>query len=185
MNHGISSRNPVKIQPVTSFSTLLILSCNIGQILDTGTVSIYYRFCFIHNPRQTLSLLGHSIVPGTIPIGTLLYHGTFKNEIPRLPDWTAMDPEHSYYFCEDSGCWHLTLVVSRPLRILYFDGSSAVKFRGGSMDSQDVLIWGEAKPEWIFEEDKRLHDLCEWGKQYRIDGFVRCVSAFPKDVNCL
>ena len=51
------------------------------------------------------------------------------------------------------------------------------------MDSQDVLIWGEAKPEWIFEDIKRLDDLCEWGKQYGIDGFVRCVSAFLM-VNC-
>ena len=41
------------------------------------------------------------------------------------------------------------------------------------MDSQDVLTWGEVKPDWIFEERKRLNDLCEWGKQYGIDGFVR------------
>ena len=178
MNHGTSSRNSVKIQPVISFSTLLILSCNIGQILDTGMVSICYRSCFIHTIAPTnISFLGHSIVPGTIPIGTLLYHGTLKNEIPRSPEWTAIDPEHSYVFCratpEDSGCWHLTLVVTRPLRVLYFDGSSAVTFHGGAMDSQDVLMWGEAKPEWIFEEVKRLHDLCEWGRSYGIDGFVR------------
>ena len=42
------------------------------------------------------------------------------------------------------------------------------------MDSQDVLAWGEVKPEWTFEERKRLDYLCEWGKQYGIDGFVRC-----------
>ena len=41
------------------------------------------------------------------------------------------------------------------------------------MDSQDILIWGELKEEWLFKENKRLGDLCEWGKRYGIDGFVR------------
>lgn len=142
---------------------------------------------FLHtNPPEILSFLGHSIVPGTIPIGTLLYYGTHKEEIPRTPDWIATDPEHSYIFCfnttDDSGCWHLTLVSTRPLRVLYFDGSSAAKVRG-AMDSQDVLIWGEVRPDWVHEERKRIGDLCDWGKQYAIDGFVRCVSVVFDDVN--
>ena len=129
-------------------------------------------------------MLGHNIVPGTIPIGTLLYHGTTKEEIPSSPDWIATDPEYSYTICfwgpeepEDStGCWHLTLITVRPLKVLYFDGSSAANFLGGAMDSQDVLLWGETKPEWTFDEWKRIDSLCEWGKKYGIDGFVRCVS---------
>ena len=40
------------------------------------------------------------------------------------------------------------------------------------MDSQDVLLWGEVKPGWTFEEWKRLDSLCEWGEQYGIDGLV-------------
>ena len=44
------------------------------------------------------------------------------------------------------------------------------------MDSQDILLWGEVKPDWTLEERKRINSLCEWGKQYGIDGFVRCVS---------
>jgi len=43
------------------------------------------------------------------------------------------------------------------------------------MDSQDILIWGEAKPDMVWNETERINDLCEWGKQYKIDGFVRCV----------
>ena len=130
---------------------------------------------------MNLLILGHNVVPGTIPIGTLLYHGTIKEEIPSTPEWTAIDPEHSYMFCffrpEDStGCWHLTLITNRPLKVLYFDGSSAAKFLGGSMDSQDILAWGAVKPAWTFEERKRLDALCEWGRQHGIDGFVRCVS---------
>ena len=125
-------------------------------------------------------------MPGTIPIGTLLYHGTtLGKKIPSTPEWTAIDPEHSYLFCffrpEDLGCWHLTLITNRPLKVLYFDGSSAAKFLGGSMDSQDVLAWREVKPEWTFKERKRLDYLCEWGKQYGIDGFVRCGIIFFSD----
>ncbi|KAF8803214.1 hypothetical protein BYT27DRAFT_7195792 [Phlegmacium glaucopus] len=131
---------------------------------------------FLQHWPNTRYRNGHNIVPGTIPIGTLLYHGTFREEIPRIPEWTATDPEHSYLFCvptsEHSGCWHLTLVATRPLKVLYFDGSSAAKFPGGAMDSQDVLAWGEVKPDWTYEERKRIIDLCEWGKQYGIDGFV-------------
>ena len=124
-------------------------------------------------------------MPGTIPIGTLLYHATTREEIPSTPEWTATDPEHSYFFCfltwirkrkDATGCWLLTLITNRPLKVLYFDGSSAAKFLGGSMDSQDVLLWGEVKPEWTDEDQKRIDSLCEWGKQYGIDGFVRCVS---------
>ena len=123
-------------------------------------------------------------MPGTIPVGTLLYHGTTREKIPSSPDWTATDPEHSYMLCffspeipEDStGCWHLTLIANRPLKVLYFDGNSAANFLGGSMDSQDILLWGEVKPDWSNEEWKRIDSLCEWGKQYGIDGFVRCVS---------
>ena len=124
-------------------------------------------------------------MPGTIPTSTLLYHATAREKIPSSPDWTAMDPDHAYLFCfqvfmpEDStGCWYLTLITNRPLKVLYFDGSSAAKFLGGSMDSQDILLWGEVKPDWVHEERKRINSLCEWGKQYGIDGFVRCVS-FP------
>ncbi|KAF8817635.1 hypothetical protein BYT27DRAFT_7181762 [Phlegmacium glaucopus] len=118
---------------------------------------------FLQHWPNTRYRNGHNIVPGTIPIGTLLYHGTFREEIPRIPEWTATDPEHSYLFCvptsEHSGCWHLTLVATRPLKVLYFDGSSAAKFPGGAMDSQDVLAWGEVKPDWKYEERKRIIDL--------------------------
>ena len=44
------------------------------------------------------------------------------------------------------------------------------------MDSQDVLLWGEVKPEWTYDEWNRIDSLCRWGKKYGIDGFVRCVS---------
>lgn len=128
--------------------------------------------------RTISSLSGHSIVAGTIPAGTLLYHSEFSNQVPRKPDWTAIDPEHSLLFCADkekdnSGCWLLTLVVTKPLRILYFDGNSAGKMLGGSMDSQDLVSWGNIQTSRYFDEDNRIIDLCEWAKDRDVHGFVR------------
>ncbi|KAF9236704.1 hypothetical protein BU15DRAFT_76664 [Melanogaster broomeanus] len=110
---------------------------------------------------------GHTIVPGTIPEGTLLYHGTNRNELPPGPDWTSVDPEHSLFFCSDEtgrGCWHLTLVTTRPLKVVYFDGTSAANTMWGSLDTQDLIAWGMSQPSRIFDERGRIKDLCQWGK---------------------
>ncbi|KAJ2934081.1 hypothetical protein H1R20_g2985, partial [Candolleomyces eurysporus] len=119
---------------------------------------------------------GHSIVPVTIPPGTLLYHGTWQHKVPSVPDWVATDPEHAYLFSrgfeKDDGGWLLTLAAARPLNVLYFDGSSAAKVYG-AMDVQDILVWGAVQPDKIFNEKQRINDLCEWGKKYNIDGFLR------------
>ncbi|KAH7927203.1 hypothetical protein BV22DRAFT_299383 [Leucogyrophana mollusca] len=124
---------------------------------------------------------GHTIVPGVIPSGTLLYHGTEQPVVPEVPEWVATDPEHSHVFCRgpaQSGCWQLTLAATRPLRVLYFDGTSASKMEDGPMDSQDVVSWGEPKPEWVFKEPERINDLCEWGRQHALDGYVRMEMDF-------
>ncbi|KAF9236703.1 hypothetical protein BU15DRAFT_63754 [Melanogaster broomeanus] len=119
---------------------------------------------------------GHTIVPGTIPEGTLLYHGTNRNELPPGPEWTSVDPEHSFFFCSDEtgrGCWHLTLATTRPLKVVYFDGSSAAKTEWGSLDAQDILIWGVVRPSSMYKEQQRIADLCKWGKGFGLDAFVR------------
>jgi hypothetical protein len=91
-----------------------------------------------------------------------------------------MDPEHAYPFCAptdsnnpDGGCWQLTLAVVRPLNILYFDGSSGANMQDGSLDSQDLLTWGEVLPERWLDERIRIEALCEWGKQFGLDGYLR------------
>jgi hypothetical protein len=43
----------------------------------------------------------------------------------------------------------------------------------GSMDTQDIVSWGKIKPEWFFHEFERIKDICNWGKDLGIDGFVR------------
>jgi hypothetical protein len=50
----------------------------------------------------------------------------------------------------------------------------------GPMDSQDILIWGEVKPDKWFDDMDRIADACEWGKKYGLDGFVRFVFFFNK-----
>lgn len=124
---------------------------------------------------------GHTMVPGVIPKGTLLYHGAVNDTIPTVPEWTATDPEHSVLFCQgspDTGCWHLTLAAIRPLKVLYFDGTSAGNTLNGTLDTQDIIAWGELRPDWRFKEDQRLMDLCKWGAPYAVDGYVRMEMDF-------
>ncbi|KAJ7128724.1 hypothetical protein C8R44DRAFT_563640, partial [Mycena epipterygia] len=129
---------------------------------------------------------GHNIVPGSVPISTLMYHGRGDNAIPALPGWTATDPEHAFTFCKDSainngsiaGCWQLTFVTTRPLRVLYFDGSSGAKMENGPMDAQDLLLWGRVDPARRMDERERINELCAWGKDLGIDGYVRMEMDF-------
>ncbi|KDQ62996.1 hypothetical protein JAAARDRAFT_168385 [Jaapia argillacea MUCL 33604] len=123
---------------------------------------------------------GHIIIPATIPPGTLLYHGRSNSSIPAIPEWIATDPEHSYLFCRED-CWLLTLVTTRELKLLYFDGSSAAKGAFGSMDTQDVFIKGEPRNQtgrpWGGEPET-IRNLCDWGKTSGIDGFLRMEMDF-------
>jgi len=156
----------------TTSSRLLHLCSNSGLIRVIGTVCHVVQLSPTSHSRDCP---GHTIVPATIPVGTILYHGTTKNEVPTTPEWVATDHEHAYLFCqgtESKGCWELTLAVTRPLRVLYFDGSSAAK-TVGTMDAQDIIAFGKAEDAGIFRENKRILALCEWGRKYGLDGFMR------------
>ncbi|KAJ7730065.1 hypothetical protein DFH07DRAFT_781717 [Mycena maculata] len=127
----------------------------------------------------------HNIVPVTVPVNTLLYHGRAVSNLPTVPDWTTFDPECSYTFCgtpgplagDTMGCWHLTLITTRPMKVLYFDGSSGAKMREGSLDTQDLLILGEVNPIRL-NERIRIERLCAWGKDLGIDGYVQMEMSF-------
>lgn len=119
---------------------------------------------------------GHAIVPGSIPKGTVFYHGTSRNVFPTGHEWFATDPEHSYIFCGHDPreeCWLFTVATTRPLKVVYFDGGSAVKLPYGSLDTQDLLLWGEPRGGGTEEDMERIKDICKWGKDYGVDGFVR------------
>ncbi|KAG1742245.1 uncharacterized protein EDB91DRAFT_303028 [Suillus paluster] len=134
---------------------------------------------FLQHWPNTRYRNGHNIVPGVIPIGTLLYHGTSRNKIPSEPEWIATDPEHSIFFARgrDGRAWHLTLAATRSLKILYFDGSSAAKVMDGTMDIQFIVAWGESIPERAGDEEV-IKALCTWGKEFGIDGFARMEMDF-------
>lgn len=91
------------------------------------------------------------------------------------PEWLATDPEHSLFFLRHAPVRLITFVATRKLRLIYFDGSSAANMESGTVDSQDMLIWGRPRSDRIFKDRKRIRDGCNWGKQYGIDGFVRWV----------
>jgi hypothetical protein len=66
------------------------------------------------------------------------------------------------------------MVATRPLKVLYFDGSSAANLRdAGTLEAQDLLVWGKFDPERWVDERERIDDLCAWGKDFSIDGYLR------------
>ncbi|KAI0063263.1 hypothetical protein BV25DRAFT_408727 [Artomyces pyxidatus] len=121
---------------------------------------------------NTMYLNGHSIVAATIPTGTILYHGRRNETAPTGHEWLAFDFEHSYMFCL-AQCYVISYMVTRDLRLAYLDGVSAANLRSGTYDTQDILIWGKPRPDKVMAEQERITGICEWGKQYGLDGFVR------------
>ncbi|KAM0746434.1 hypothetical protein T439DRAFT_384164 [Meredithblackwellia eburnea MCA 4105] len=125
---------------------------------------------------------GFAVVPATIPTGTIMYHVRGAGPAPSSGlDWFALDAEHSYLFGRSNGSimWHFA--STRPLRVLYFDGASAAK-TAGPIDVQEVVAYnrtlnGTGKGGG-WSDFVRYGDLCEWAKQYDIDGFVREESTF-------
>ncbi|KAI0033101.1 hypothetical protein K488DRAFT_35988, partial [Vararia minispora EC-137] len=150
-----------------------------GHLIFNSVVSLLQLW------PNTMWPAGHSIVPASIPAGTVLYHGWTAEEqgpgrstdgIPKGPEWLAFDPEHAYIFC----CNTLVFSTMRQLNLLYFDGSSAAKaLRSGStrnltsMGTQNLVAWGELRPEGEHDELGRIQALCDWGRRYSLDGFVR------------
>ncbi|KAI9459917.1 hypothetical protein BJY52DRAFT_1186221 [Lactarius psammicola] len=115
---------------------------------------------------------GHSLVPVTIPKGTILYHGRTDPQIPNSPDWLAFDFEFAYIFCLES-CYVISLQAKRDLRLVYFDGLSAAYMKDGTLDSQDVILWGRPRPDKFISDMERIESLCDWGRPLGLDGFVR------------
>ncbi|KAJ7062274.1 hypothetical protein C8F01DRAFT_1024455 [Mycena amicta] len=188
--------------PFSAFHTPSPQWANLSEAPSTNATA-NFLFDTVNNFLQhwpnTRYRNGHTIVPGTIAVGTLLFHGRSDEHLPANPEWTATDPEHAYHFCGSSGiprnrseepppsewewptgdgCWQLTLVTTRPLQVLYFDGSSAANMRDGTLDTQDLLVWGEASPDRWLDERVRLDDLCAWGKGVGVDGFIRMEMDF-------
>ncbi|KAI0060145.1 hypothetical protein BV25DRAFT_986342 [Artomyces pyxidatus] len=121
----------------------------------------------------TFPTTGHTIIPATMPIGTLLYHGHTVEGVPSVLEWVALDFEHAYLFCRQGPCYVVSFITTRDLRLAYFDGSSAIKWGNGTLDTQDMLTWGEPLSGRCTDEIQRIKNLCAWGKTFGLDGFVR------------
>ncbi|KAI0043674.1 hypothetical protein FA95DRAFT_1628815 [Auriscalpium vulgare] len=121
---------------------------------------------------NTIYRNGHAIVAATIPTGTILYHGRTNSSVPNQPEWLGFDFEHSYLFCWNS-CFVMSIMATRDLHLAYFDGTSAANLQDGTLDSQDIVIWGERRTDKFFSEYERINELCKWGRPLGVDGFVR------------
>lgn len=90
-------------------------------------------------------------------------------------------------------CIMNTYAATRPLNILYFDGMSAALGSSGTLDSQNVFLYGKVVDDgWgphrpgspgsgslrgpLDGEYKRANELCEWLNglgEGLVEGFVR------------
>ncbi|KZT56785.1 hypothetical protein CALCODRAFT_435231, partial [Calocera cornea HHB12733] len=117
---------------------------------------------------------GHTIVPATVPAGTLMYHGTngeWGPDPPEGSEWLTLDEDHALYFSSQDGRL-FTYTATRDLRLLYFDGVSAAVMPTGTQDTQDVIIYGNVS-EFHWSPFIRICQLCDWAKKHNVDGFVR------------
>ncbi|KAG8880172.1 hypothetical protein FRB97_001003 [Tulasnella sp. 331] len=139
---------------------------------DTGNLVFNSLNGLLKHQPNALYRNGHAMIAGTVTPGTLLYHSSILNCTglpPTTPEWVSFDPEHSYLF----GSRMYTFQVVRPLKILYFDGSSAAKMPSGPMDTQEILAHGEIRDRGWGAEGTRIRELCNWGKEFGLDGFLR------------
>ncbi|MBW0496029.1 hypothetical protein O181_035744 [Austropuccinia psidii MF-1] len=129
---------------------------------------------------------GHSIVPGTIPTGTLLYHACSTDQAPTGFEWLAFDPEMSYGVVAGRGgpAILFTYLAKRPLRVIYFDGNSGALRPTGWLDSQYLLFYseiptpeGSSSPE-LMDDYSRAKEMCEQSQQWGFEGVVRMNVGF-------
>ncbi|KZT56781.1 hypothetical protein CALCODRAFT_496931 [Calocera cornea HHB12733] len=138
-----------------------------GHLIFDGVASLLKHW------SNTYHRNGHNVVPAFVTPGTLLFHGRGDAVSPAIPEWLSLDAEHSLLFANRGNAGHLfTYAATRPLKLLYFDGASAYNLQSGTLDTQDLVIYGNVSTgRW--NPFGRIVDLCEWGKEYEIDGFLR------------
>ena len=75
-----------------------------------------------------------------------------------------------------------TFVTTRELKLLYFDGQSAVLSIYGTLDSQTALlrqnVLKEPGKEFVYNETARGHELCALALDMHVDGIMRMDAGF-------
>jgi hypothetical protein len=88
----------------------------------------------------------------------------------------AFDPEFAFCYTygvdEDSSGFLYTYIATRELNLVYFDGASANKV-DRTADTQDILFLGKVREPRPSDDRSRIHEGCEWGKEFGVDGFIR------------
>ncbi|KAK4162997.1 hypothetical protein QBC43DRAFT_320337 [Cladorrhinum sp. PSN259] len=126
---------------------------------------------------------GHSIVVGTIPPHTLLYHAG-STRLLKKPTFFAFDAEMSVGIYGGSGQAALNVyATTRTLKILYLDGQSATLTPAGTLDSQMAILQRhvpvDPSYDLIYDEDQRALDLCRLvADPNGIDAIVRMNAGF-------
>jgi hypothetical protein len=170
-----------------------------------------------HAMRQWGSSLHHngmSFYLATVPQGVLLHHGSFtaKTPSPQEPDWMAFEVEHAEMFArkdffrrpsrefghddqDDNHAKYDGFVhvyrTTRPLKLLYLDGSAAGKTDMGTLDAQDYVLRGlDRQPFGLarsmsqprlslpWDESRRAMDLCNLSTTLGLDGMIRMEIGF-------
>ncbi|KAG9313480.1 hypothetical protein JVU11DRAFT_5805 [Chiua virens] len=152
------------------------------NVLPNSNATDHLVFETVHSLLQrwpnTRMRNGHTIVPGVIPTGTIFYHATGQTKIPEGRGWVAASPEHAYYFCQDElyngphECWFFAVATTRPIKVVYFDGNSAGFLPYGTFDTQDLFLKDQLSPDKNISEWDRAHGICDWGKDFNVDGIV-------------
>ncbi|CAH7682529.1 hypothetical protein BY996DRAFT_4592901 [Phakopsora pachyrhizi] len=179
LSFGIDSRNVEETQTDDSHRIL-------RNDHDTSNLIFASYLALLQQWPNSFAFSGHSIVTGTIPPNTLLYHGLNSDaRPPEGVEWLAFDSEMSFgiHSIRFGNSKLLTYVSERPLRIIYIDGQSASLGTPGFMDSQSVLIDGRVDEKWeegfsMIDEYKRAKDLCAIGENWGFEGVVRMNSGF-------
>lgn len=81
---------------------------------------------------------------------------------------------------DQRGYFH-TYRAARPLKLVYIDGMAAAKGALGTLDSQDYILndWDPKRPPGgMGGELRRAQNLCDLGKQWDVDGWIRMEAGF-------
>lgn len=88
---------------------------------------------------------GHTIAACEVPTHTLFYHGRHDTDTPPSPEFLAFDVEMAYGIMgnlPDSRM--LTYRTTRPVKCLYFDGTSANLMSAG-VEAQMTFLYGDSE----------------------------------------
>ncbi|KAJ7366152.1 hypothetical protein DFH08DRAFT_1002783 [Mycena albidolilacea] len=161
-----SSDNMATVSPLDSKWTDLTARADanaISQLIFDSVNSILQHW------THTRYRNGHSIIPGTVPVGTLLYHGRGDNELRRLLFPNGLQSIQNTHF-------HFVGFGTEATRTR---GAGSYNLRdAGTLEAQDLLVWGKFDPERWVDERERIDDLCAWGKDFNIDGYLRMEMDF-------